>query len=226
LERFVAAYPDVLPEDAEARLLDIGQRVFDREVLGDAVVALWWPRFCRVAGWFVAQEAVRRVPGGRVLAERKGVLDLDLGDARAVRLEGRIDRLDQAPDGSAEVLDYKTGTAPEAREVIAGLKPQLPLLGAIVGQGAVGELPALVVSRLLYLELKGAEPPGKVTDVAPDDPAGLIARTLAGVTAMLRTYADPAVPYVPVPRPRASPFQDPYAVLSRDQEWLDAEATS
>jgi hypothetical protein len=40
----------------------------------------------------------------------------------------------------------------------------------------------------------------------------------------LGAYAGGEIPYVPLPRPRASVHPDPVAPLARDQEWLDGEA--
>ncbi|TVQ29723.1 MAG: double-strand break repair protein AddB [Geminicoccaceae bacterium] len=224
LEEFVRAHPTSLPADAEQRLLALGRAAFDRARLGDAVVALWWPRFCRLAAWFVELELARRAAGLEVLAECEGSLELPLDGQRSVWLKGRIDRLERHPDGRLEVHDYKTGNAPKPKEVADGLRPQLPLLGAIVGAGAIPAVSALAVSRLCYLELKGAEPPGVLRAIEADDTAGLIQATLEGVLAMLRAYADPKAPYLPIPRPAASPYPEPFAPLSRDQEWLDAEA--
>jgi hypothetical protein len=80
-----------------------------------------------------------------------------------------------------------------------------------------------MVSRLAYLELKGGEPPG-TEPLVLEDPEELVARTLDGVRRLLAAYAEAEVPYLPLPRPRASAFPDPVAPLARDQEWLDAEA--
>ena len=60
LERFVRAYPDELPDDAERRLLDLGRELFEEFSHRPQVMALWWPRFERVAAWVVEQERARR----------------------------------------------------------------------------------------------------------------------------------------------------------------------
>lgn len=222
LERFVRTYPDVLPEAAEAALVALGAEVFDRERLGDATVALWWPRFVRVAKWFVETESARRGEVERVVAEARAKLRVAVGDGE-IELRGRIDRLDRRRDGSCAIVDYKTGTAPRKKEVTDGLRPQLPLLAALVEGGGLGVEGAAMVSRLAYLELKGGEPPG-VEPLALDDPAEVVGRTLDGVRRLLGAYAAGDVPYLPLPRPRASAHPDPIAPLARDQEWLDGEA--
>ncbi len=222
LERFVRTYPDVLPAAPEAALVAVGAEVFDRERLGDATVALWWPRFVRVAKWFVETESARRGELERVVAEAKAKLRLPVGDGE-IELRGRIDRLDRRRDGSCAIVDYKTGTAPRRKEVTDGLRPQLPLLAALVEGGGLGVDGAAMVSRLAYLELKGGEPPG-AEPLVLEDPADIVVRTLDGVKRLLAAYAAGEVPYLPLPRPRASARADPVAPLARDQEWLDGEA--
>jgi ATP-dependent helicase/nuclease subunit B len=222
LERFVRTYPDALPAEPEAALMGLGAEVFDRERLGDATVALWWPRFLRVAKWFVETEAARRGEVERVVAEAKARLRLPVGDGE-IELTGRIDRLDRRRDGSCVIVDYKTGTAPRKKDVTDGLRPQLPLLAALVQGGGLGFDDAAMVSRLAYLELKGGEPAGS-EPLALEDPAELVTRTLDGVRRLLEAYAAAEVPYLSLPRPRGSPYPDPVAPLARDQEWLDGEA--
>ena len=46
----------------------------------------------------------------------------------------------QLPDGEYELIDYKTGGVPEKKQIEAGFAPQLPLEGAILREGAFGEL--------------------------------------------------------------------------------------
>ena len=43
-------------------------------------------------------------------------VEIDIGDGTAIRLAGRIDRIDQADDGTYEVWDYKTGSARRLKE--------------------------------------------------------------------------------------------------------------
>jgi RecB family exonuclease len=38
---------------------------------------------------------------------------LDLGDGRTLRISGQIDRIDERPDGTLLLRDYKTGKAPK-----------------------------------------------------------------------------------------------------------------
>ena len=72
LDRFHKDYPGDLPDNAESKLLEIGRQVFDQQLAHPGVRAFWWPRFERIAHWFIAYERDRRAQGeslSRVVAQ-------------------------------------------------------------------------------------------------------------------------------------------------------------
>ena len=95
LDEFTRTFPDKLPKTAERHLIEIGERVFKSCLTRPGVQALWWPRFKRIAHWFIANEYDRRNSGFRILAtETKGELeitDLNSGSQVVVTIVGRID---------------------------------------------------------------------------------------------------------------------------------------
>ncbi|MDX9859663.1 MAG: double-strand break repair protein AddB, partial [Rhodospirillales bacterium] len=136
LERFIQAYPGDLPADAEDRLIAIGREVFGDRSARPGVRAFWWPRFERLAHWFVDRERRRRAAGHGVLAtEARGELAL-AGPGGSFRLTGRADRIDVTPAGELAIIDYKTGQVPSRKQVECGLAPQLSLEAAMAAAGA------------------------------------------------------------------------------------------
>ncbi len=85
LGEFVKHYPAILPLFPEHELLSIGRECFGAILSRPGVWAFWWPRFERIAGWFIAEERAppyrdprthRRVPGERAAAgPRRSVHD-------------------------------------------------------------------------------------------------------------------------------------------------------
>src|SRR5207247_868070 len=55
---------------------------------------------------------------------------IEIGPSRSFRLRGKIDRVDEAPDGTFEVWDYKTGSAREGMGARGGRQVQ-PVLYAM-----------------------------------------------------------------------------------------------
>lgn len=83
------------------------------------------------------------------LAVEKSVT-VDFGD---VVVGGRVDRIDELPDGSLRVVDYKTGKVPkdEARSREGDLAP------AVYARGATEAFVGIPVSEVEYLYLEGME---------------------------------------------------------------------
>ena len=221
LERFLKACPDELPADAYERLLDIGEQVFARVLVYPGVRAFWWPRFMRIAGWFVAAERDRRTEARPIAGEVSGELHL-AGPAGPFLLTATADRIDRLADGGLALIDYKTGTVPTAPEVRAGVAPQLPLEAAIAACGGFAGVPAAPVRELSYWRMSGGEPAGEVKTVGEVDALAAAAR--AGLERLIAVFDDPATPYVSRPRPGAAVRASDYDHLARLAEWSEAAA--
>lgn len=221
LERFQKAYPDAMPDAAEARLLEIGRAVFT-EKLRDlpGVWAFWWPRFESVARWFAGIEAGRRAALAASYCEFEGALTLD-GPAGPFVVAAKADRIDLLADGTLAVIDYKTGAPPSRREVAAGFAPQLPVEAAIARAGGFPGIPARAVSELLYWRLKGGETGGEISG-AGDDPGGLADAAVEGLRGLILAFDRVETPYEARPHPERAPRFSDYAHLARVKEWATA----
>jgi ATP-dependent helicase/nuclease subunit B len=217
LERFVSAYPDELPADAERRLLDLGRKLFEDFSHRPQVMALWWPRFERIASWVVQQERARRERTVEIKAEVKGVLELP-APGGSFRLKARADRLERRPDGRITAIDYKTGGLPDRAEVLCGLAPQLPLEAAMIEAGAFGEVGQARVAELLYWQLKGDEAGGEERGAAALDAAELATQALEGLRRLIAHYDRPETAYRPHPKPEVA-WRGDYDHLARRGEW-------
>ena len=216
LDAFVRAHPDALPSDAEAHLLDLGRAQFEAAGARPGVLAFWWPRFERIARWFLDTERARRPATLPLAAEADGALDFD-APAGPFRLTAKADRID-GTGGALEVIDYKTGGAPRKSHVADGRRPQLSLEAAIAAAGGFEGVDAARVAALAYWKLSGAETAGEIIEIGGD--AEKLAREAAeGLQALVARFDDPATPYHPVPRPALAPAWNDYAHLARHKEW-------
>jgi ATP-dependent helicase/nuclease subunit B len=218
LEAFTKAFPQGLPEDAVARLLDLGRRAFGEALDRPALRAFWWPRFERIATWFVERERLRRPLLAAPTAEAKGELFLQLPGCRPFRLSAKADRIDRLRDGSLVILDYKTGRVPGARQIEAGYAPQLPLEAAMAAAGAFEGVAGAPVAALEYWRLQGGRDIGEIVTLA-GAPADLAAGAMARLSQLIAAFEDPAMPYLPVPDPDFLPAFGAYDHLSRRGEW-------
>jgi ATP-dependent helicase/nuclease subunit B len=221
LEIFVARFPRALPERAEEELIAIGRECFAPLLSRPGAWAFWWPRFEKVAEWLVAEERRHRVGVVESLSERQGSLVLPARGG-PFTIVAKADRIDRLVSGGFLIADYKTGGLPPAREVAAGLAPQVPLEGAILrysGFGGVSGEPA----ALEYWRLNGGDPAGERCPLTGDAAGALIDRVLARVQALIDHFDDPASRYLATPAPQWGPRFSDYRHLERLAESEMAE---
>jgi len=217
IERFMRAHPDKLPRDALAALLRAGKEAFGAALAQPGVWAFWWPRFERIAEWFVEHEGGYRNTIRASRAELRGALVIEAPGGNFT-LIAKADRVDELNDGGLAIIDFKTGALPSTQDIALGFAPQLPLEAAIAAAGGFPELPACEAARLEFWRLTGGEPAGERI-AAGHDAARLGREARSGLKRLIARFDDPATPYLSQPDPeRAPPFSD-YVHLARIQEW-------
>ena len=192
-----------------------------------ALAAWWRPRLRRIATWAAEAEADRRAAGRPlVLSPEKSGEWIFVAPAGPFTLHGRADRIERRPDGSIAILDYKTGQAPNSRQVEEGRSPQLPLEAAMAEAGAFGPELAGAVSELVYWQISGGFEPGhnlalfrgKAEKIA--EVAGMARESLQ---ALVASFDDVRRAYLSQPQPGSAPRFAEYARLARVSEWAVAE---
>ena len=222
LDNFVQRHPSgLLPDNAIAEFEQLGEHHLQALLTSPAERAFWWPRFRRLARWLVGLENERRRTGARVLgSEIDGFLLLGPRN-KPLRIEARADRIDDAGDGTWDIIDYKTGRVPTKDEIQALFAPQLLLEAAMAERnGFAGIKHAPALAQPAYWQANGLGDGGKVTRI--EDSATLVARMVEQVERMAARFARPDSSYPAVPWPKYIPAFNDYAHLERIAEWSTA----
>lgn len=217
LERFVESYPGPLPPDALDRLLAIAAKVFAEMAVPAATLALWRPRFARAAEWFLDAERMRRQDIDKSFVEIDGTTAFD-ATAGTFTLRGRADRIDMLKNGTAAILDYKTGNPPSNKQVDALLAPQLPLEGAILAAGGFAKIGPRAASELVYIRISGGATAGALLPVGSNVPE-LVEKSMRQLKERVAQFDDATVPYPSRVAPQRSDFVGDYDHLARVREW-------
>src|SRR5437764_471978 len=123
LADFVRQFPRELPSTAEFELIGIGRKAFAPLLSRPGAWAFWWPRFQRIARWFVEQEMLRRADIADSISEMKGKLVI-AAPAGPFTVTAIADRIDCLRSGEVAILDYKTGSLPSKPEIENGIAVQ------------------------------------------------------------------------------------------------------
>lgn len=219
LEVFSKDMPEALPADALERLLAIGRASLNNRDMRPSVLAFWWPRFGRIARWFVDYERERRAAIAATASEVKGTLELD-GPAGAFTITAVADRIDSRRDGGLVIIDYKTGAVPSGKEVDAGFAPQLPLEAAIASEGGFAGVAGAAIKSLEYWHLDGGATGGKCQQAMKKKPPETLAdEALEGIRRLIASFDLAETAYEARPHASFAPKYSDYAHLARVKEW-------
>lgn len=213
LEKFITERRDAPAEATLARLLAIADEVMAAEIPWTTARRLWRARLEAAAPSFLALE--RRRPGTPALLEEKGGADLP---GLGFTLTAKPDRIDELPDGSLHILDYKTGALPSARQQRVFDK-QLLLEAALAERGAFKTLGPRPVSLVTYL---GLTRPAKESaiEITPD----LTAQVWEELESLIRRYSSPKLGYTARRAMEREADRSDYDHLARFGEWDMADA--
>ncbi|MBU1174172.1 MAG: double-strand break repair protein AddB [Alphaproteobacteria bacterium] len=188
-----------------------------------------WRRRLAIQGARVLAFEAERAP---VLASRH--VEIDGRWSFAVEgvdfvLRGRADRIDRRNDGLSEIIDFKTGSVPDKKEMRQLLAPQLLAEAKMLAEGGFEpRVPAGSVATLVYLKLP-ADPNGfeRIEVATPegmslgDAVEALNMALQARIAAFLLRDDQPLVADI-LPKPNRS-YQGDYEHLSRRAEWAAVE---
>ncbi len=224
LRCFILLHLDSLPSDALAlkELLQLGEeKLVEHGLVSER--AYWWPRFVRIAEWFIAHERTQRDHAAPAAVEVKGSLAI----TDAFTLTARADRIDRTRDGKLLIIDYKTGTLPTSRMRSNGFSVQLPLEAAIAWAGGFKKVEAAEISGMEFWHISGGHPAGAATPFdAKQDPGETATNAVDRLRDLVDHFAREESAYLPVPNSDLPLSYNNYLHLSRFKEWADEEEAS
>jgi len=224
MQRFIEENISPQDDDAYEKLLDIGRQSFKKTSIWPGIQTLWWPRFERIAQWFIETEIERQKGVDRHFTEVSGTFVFD-HNGRPFELRARADRIDLLQSGAAAIIyDYKTGSVPSASQVFSGLSPQLPLEAAILAHGGFKDIGEKQIAQMVYIRLSGGEPAGEVRRIEKRGadiitPGEAAEEALSGLRRRIADFASKETPYLSRTTPEFERFTGAYDHLARTKEW-------
>jgi len=214
LEKFVLNFSPLTYKENLEKLISYGFDYFKKLEHKPAIMASWWPRFEKIADWFVKTELKRRADIKDVLAEKRGRLELVLDNGSIFTITAQMDRIEINKSGDITIIDYKTGSLPKNKDVEAGYSPQLSLETIIVEEGDVSGLERGLVKDIQYWELSAENIKSPVKDIVR-----IKQEAKDGLTRLISVFCDKDTPYIASPDSDHEPIYNNYEHLERKKEW-------
>ncbi len=215
VETFVKTYDETATiEAAQARLMEIAEEVMLREIPWPSAQRIWLARVRGIAETFCRAEAERRAQGAPMVVEKKGSVSLQ---NPLFKLTAKPDRIDILEDGRAWIYDYKTGTPPSEREVMAFNK-QMLLEAAMVGRGAFEAIGPREVAGMSYVRLGGD---GATTQIKgkSGDRSETPEESWEKFRKLIARYFEPSQGFTARRAPQKARARTDYDQVSRFGEW-------
>ena len=174
--------------------------------------AAWLARTEAFAADFAAMQVDRKPDVQRRWVEAKGRLDLP-GE---MSVRGKADRIDILRDGTAVIVDYKSGTPPAPKQILH-FDRQLLIEAAMLEAGAFEGIPPTRVSEVMHIALRRAfeaRPIDLRTD-AEFDPT----KSLEGLVRLMSAYLAPDQGYSSRRAMEKMSYSGDYDHLARFGEW-------
>ncbi len=224
LRRYVDSKSGIKPSGStpamERQLLRTMAAEAFEEAMEDPVFETFrWPAILKTIDTFLRFDMRQRLSAREIKVEETGRLALTLADGSPFTLSARADRIDWLHDGSAVLVDYKTGQPPGLKEVQVGFAPQLTLEAAMLREGGFGALHEGAI-KATYLKLGGKdggfERELKFDNEPFDD---VVSRHVDGLQRLISSFRNADIGYPSRPFPKFARKYGDYDHLARVREW-------
>lgn len=198
-----------------AKLMARAEAMLAGEDIHPMLRAVWAPRLLEAIDWIAAQTTANLIEGRTPMASE------EWGEAKiaGVTLFGKVDRIDELPDGKLAIVDYKTGQPPKNKAVAEGFAMQLGLLSLIARNGSFGGISGEAGAHEYWSLAKDRDGFGFVRSPDKDDgPQLFVERAYAQFEEAANRWLLGTEPFEAKLNPAYAPYED-YDQLMRLEEW-------
>ena len=217
LELFCRQHPQDLPNNASQQLADLLEGVLHGFSVEESLIVLWRPRLMAALDYYYQLESERRSMIRQVLPEVSLSKTIDIG-GRPFVVYGRADRIEIYQDGTAALIDYKTGILSLMRDVHALIACQLPV-GAWLAQHMFEQKKIDAhIDKVEYWRFSkdGIEVKTPFTNMQEGQ---TLAQVESHIQQLLTHYDNAETPYTAIPDEMIAPAYSNYLHLERYAEW-------
>lgn len=183
LEQYSRNYDESISDHLQF-ILEISYDILQNTTLPSYTKKIWQTKFIPIAKSFIEFDAERRKHFKYIYPECRGEIDLTIG-GKKLKIMAVADRIEVNAQRRAVIIDYKTGTLPNKKDVELGLSPQLIIEALILVAGGFG-IQVVEVQQIIYVKFSSSSP--YIQTVEIDISKEILAAHLHGMQHLLEYY--------------------------------------
>ena len=222
IEEFNNLYPNIMPDNAEEIIKNLGDKYFSEMQISPELKAFWWPKFLNTAKAFLIQD--ERLNVSKIHNEISGEIEYVLPKGN-LKFTAKADRIDELKDGYINIIDYKTGNIPSRNQVLSGHALQLLLEGLIATKGHFSDINTKKIEKLIYWHLGQTVSTSNLLEIDLTE-ENLLEKCESYLLELMETFDFETTPYFSKPTPKYITKNMDYEHLSRIKEWSVQEENS
>ncbi len=189
-----------------------------------AMTAFYRPRLESVLKYFLDQYRIESLDISKSLYEdeAEGIIPISVS-GKEFKFYAKLDRLDILKNGTARIVDYKTGELPTEKSVLSGNSAQLALQSAVYSRGGIASVEILPIQEIAYYRLNIDPQKNEAHRYTGQDFAKSADEALERLKSLIEFYCAPGAVYFSEPFGSKFARNKDYRHLSRILEWGSLE---
>jgi len=215
IEEFNNLYPETMPDNALDKMINLGEKHFEKANIEKELKAFWWPKFINTAIAYIAQDKRENV--AKINNEVKGSIEYNFPNG-TITFTAKADRIDELKDGTLNIIDYKTGKIPSKKQIMSGHALQLLLEGLIASKGYFENIHTTRLNNLIYWHLGNQIDKKNILVIEPKENDAL-EKCEDYLLKLINIFNFETTPYHSRPIPKYISKNRDYEHLARIKEW-------
>ncbi|SPM45240.1 Uncharacterised protein [Orientia tsutsugamushi] len=212
IHRYTICYKDMEESKLINYFIDIGKQLIDCYNCSSFAKMIWLTKLHQLAEEFVRFDMERRNEGFKIFSEQSGQISLNINN-NALNIIAIADRIEYSQNGECYIIDFKTGTVPNKKEVQQGIATQLIIESIILYRGGFKNLPAMMPNKIIYIKITSTKPLLEFTEITVDQE--MLDKHELGLVELLQYYIKDGGVFFPSPVDKLAPKYNNYKHLAR-----------
>ncbi len=211
IHKYNESYNTITQDDPINHFLQIGKKLLSNYNYSSLTKTIWQTKLQNFASEFIEFDQHRRRQGFKIFSEQYGQITLNINNKK-INIIAIADRIEYS-DTECYIIDFKTGTTPNKKEIEQGIATQLIIESIILSNGGFKLLPPIIPNKIIYVKIATSRPFLELTETIIDSQS--LRKHEQGLTKLLEYFIKDKSTFFPSPIYKLALKYNDYKHLAR-----------